>query len=203
MPSTIPGRRKRALEADRDEPAEHSLRRALAGRKISAGVLRSITKLVQATPEFASTPIEGITAISESLFETVRHVEVVPQTGGSEFRWEMCQPNLLLARTLQDSETLAKVYVDTLAEKPCSKEHPWHLILCFDEYTPGSLSHPQMSRKTMDVAFNFLELGDAVPRPRAASAYGTPYAGTRMVQTSSFSPTDWFSKELLRSAFGP
>ena len=98
----------------------------------------------------------------ESAFETVRHEGMVPQTGGSEFRWEMCQPNLLLARTLEDSETLAKVYVDTLAEKPCSKEHPWHLILCFDEYTPGSLSHPQMSRKTMDVAFNFLELGDAV-----------------------------------------
>ena len=95
------------MEADRNEPAEHSLRRALAGRKISAGVLRSITQVVQATPEIASTPLEKITAISESVFETVRHVEIVPQKDGSEFQWEMCQPSLLLARTLQDSETLA------------------------------------------------------------------------------------------------
>ena len=74
----------------------------------------------------------------------------------------MCQPNLLLSRTLQENKQLAKLYVDALVEKPSSREHPWHLIVCFDEFTPGSISHPQMSRKTMDVAFNFLELGQAV-----------------------------------------
>ena len=114
--SKVPARRKRALARDRDEVGVHSLRELLAGRKMSTGLLRSMLTVVQAAPEIASIPI----AISESMFETVRHTEIVRQTDGSDFHWDMCQPNLLLART--------KVYVDTLAEKPSSREHPWHIV---------------------------------------------------------------------------
>ena len=83
-------RRKRALDVDRDEPVVHSLRQALASRKMSVGVLRSILQLAQETPEIASTKLEHITAISSSMFETVRHVETIPPQNGPDFNWEMC-----------------------------------------------------------------------------------------------------------------
>ena len=148
--------RKSALRLDRENDAtDNSLRSKLAKRKMSMGPLHSI--LEGAGEESVSR--RRVKTIHYSLFETLRCVETIPQVDGSEFEWEMCQPNLLLARTLQDSKQLAKIYAEKMAEKPSSRESPWRLIVCFDEYTPGSLSHPQPDRKTMDIAFNFLELG--------------------------------------------
>ena len=108
--------------------------------------------------------LRSYNAVFGKRFESVMHVEKIAQIDGSEFEWEMCQPNLLLSQTLNASEDLAKLYVEKLEEKPCSREKPWNILLTFDEFTPGSISFPQLSRKMMNLAFNFLELGGSLLR---------------------------------------
>ena len=60
------------------------------------------------------------------------------------------------------SEKLAAIYAAKMRERPCSPEHPWSLVIEFDEFTPGSLSHQQTYRKSISLACSFLELGEDV-----------------------------------------
>lgn len=71
----------------------------------------------------------------------------------------MCDPNKLVGLTLSECPELADFYAEKMASHPCSEQQPWSIAILFDELTPGSLAHPQHGRKTLSVAFNFLELG--------------------------------------------
>ena len=80
---------------------------------------------------------------------------------GRVFLWEMCDPNLLLARTLEECPNLARLYAQRMQERPCSLERPWSMVVVWDDFTPGSLSHPLTHLKTMVLAYNFREVGAA------------------------------------------
>ena len=56
---------------------------------------------------------------------------------------------------LDHSHALRKVYAEKLEEHPT----PWHILVGFDEQTPGSRVNHENRRKNMCVMLNFLELG--------------------------------------------
>ena len=81
---------------------------------------------------------------------------------GTFFEWVVADPNLLLQRTLRECPNLAELYAQKLRERPCDVNIPWSLIVVFDAFTPASLSCPRPANvKTMNLAFNFLELGSS------------------------------------------
>ncbi len=100
-------------------------------------------------------------AVGDGIFQSLRRVDVLQMKDGSTFDWEMCDPNLLLARTLEECPNLALIYAKAIRRHPCSEQRPWSFVVVFDEFTPGSICHPQRHRKTMNLAFNFLEVGPA------------------------------------------
>ena len=42
--------------------------------------------------------------------------------------------------------------------QPCSADNPWHLVVTFDEFTPGNALQPVNHRKSMVVNFSFMEM---------------------------------------------
>ena len=156
-------RRKRALElaANADTRAK-TLRSLLAGRKISLSTITEIAHAVQTLGGDLDVSIEELKIAGASYFESVRWSEQVLMQNGTFFEWTMCDPNLLLQKTLNECPSLARFYLHRMAEHPCSVDDPWSLIVMFDAFTPGSISCPRpLMQKTMNVAFNFLELGPA------------------------------------------
>ena len=101
---------------------------------------------------------DQLTALSYRKLDGVSQMVKLELVDGKEFDWEIANPNLLLAQTLEDNEGLRKLYVEALETKPCTREEPWNLMVIFDEYTPGGIAFPQLDRKTMDLAFNLLEI---------------------------------------------
>ena len=156
-------RRKRALElaANADTRAK-TLRSLLAARKISLSTITEIAHAVQTLGGDLDVSIEELKIAGASYFESVRRSEQVLMQNGTFFEWTMCDPNLLLQKTLNECPSLARFYLHRMAEHPCSVDDPWSLIVMFDAFTPGSISCPRpLMQKTMNVAFNFLELGPA------------------------------------------
>ena len=152
-------RRKRALKADGADD-RHALQRLLSARSISKHTLGQILAQLREDPELANSSIGSIEAAGASIFESVKRSLIVG-VGGDTFRWDFCDPNMLMARMLHECPHLAAHYVERLQLKPCSESQPWSLVVTYDELTPGSIAHPQPYRKTLTLAFNFLELGAA------------------------------------------
>ena len=90
-------------------------------------------------------------------FEAIRVSESFILEDGSEWTWDYCEPCLLLAKALEASEPLQSMYDRAFAASPGGGA--WHLVIAFDEFTPGSLHKPVNLRKSMVLGFNFLELG--------------------------------------------
>ena len=153
-------RRKRALAADGADDA-HALRGLLSSRNISKTTLSQIIATLREHPALLESSIGSIEAPGASIFESVKRSERVDLQGGGEFRLDFCDPNLLMSRMLHECTNLAELYVERLAVHPCSESQPWSLVVIWDEFTPGSIAHPQPYRKTLTLAYNFLELGAA------------------------------------------
>ena len=137
------------------------LRSLLAQRLVSQTTLHKILQALQQQPDLTSSSMESLSSAANGIFESVRQVERIQMQDGSLFEWEICDPNLLLARTLEECDSLKHIYVQAMQTHPCSEQHPWSLVVVFDEFTPGSIAFPQLERKTMSLAYNFLELGAA------------------------------------------
>ena len=135
------------------------MRSLLVNRGLSHKVVLRVLNMFKEEPEFASSSKELVQAADHGIFQTVRCMETVAQQDGSTFDWHFCDPNLLLARTLCECPHLARLYVNAVRERPCAKDRPWSIAVCYDDFTPGSLSHPLTHLKTMTLAYNFLELG--------------------------------------------
>ena len=121
-------RRLEALRLDRHKnDADDSLRNLIVKRWQSWDKLAILLK---AMLEDTITIIpEHLRLLARSRFESVRHDANVPLVDGSVFPLEMSQPNLLVARTLQDCRPLANIYAEKLAEKPSPREDHWALIV--------------------------------------------------------------------------
>ena len=86
----------------------------------------------------------------------------LPKDGGDgTVAWEFADPSLLIPLILSKSSKLQDKYDLALRDHPCSPQSPWNLIIGFDEFAPGDKLKAGNHKKTMDLYFNFVELGHA------------------------------------------
>ena len=77
----------------------------------------------------------------------------------STMNWELADPSLLLQLTVDESPELQEQYGAALRRHPCDAQHPWDLVLGFDEFIPGDKFNFANARKAMCAYFNFANLG--------------------------------------------
>jgi len=75
--------------------------------------------------------------------------------GGGAFTWEFCDPMLTLRMVLEASSELAALYVRKLAAHPGT----WDIVLAWDEFSLGNKLQVDNRRKTMNLSYNFVQLG--------------------------------------------
>ena len=92
-------------------------------------------------------------------FDSIKHVMKVPLQEGGHFDWSMCHPGLLLTRIVSESFALQAAFGEALQRHPCAPDHPWHLMVGFDEHIPGNKLSLMPARKSMNLSFSFVELG--------------------------------------------
>ena len=107
----------------------------------------------------------GDTCSADALYNSTRSeaasllvTERMECSDGSTFEWELFDPTLLVQHVLSKSEHLASVYAQKMLEKPMA----WHIVIGYDELVPVDRLKIKNLRKSMVVAFNFLELGQDV-----------------------------------------
>ena len=103
----------------------------------------------------------AVTDVAQARFALVCKQLLLPRCGGGDpVKVELCDPNHLMGRLLSESPTLQTWFADALLKHPCSVDRPWSLVVGWDEHVPGNKLALQNSRKSMNVSFSFLELGD-------------------------------------------
>lgn len=149
----------------RRTPAEVAdLRQKLTELKHTGGVtdsaLLKIARKIKANPilegGFTHTQLKQAGA---GVFDEVRHIEKLRMQDGTEWMWELCEPNLLLSKLVRHSPRLQARYAAALAQFPCSMARPWSMVIALDEYTPGNALRPNNERKAMNFSYTFRELG--------------------------------------------
>ena len=81
---------------------------------------------------------------------------------GGEDSWEFVEPNRLLAHVVEKCPAIAETYARAANESMPTRENPWGLLLCFDEFVPGDKLTSYSTRKTMVLAYKFKQLGEEV-----------------------------------------
>ena len=84
------------------------------------------------------------------------------KTLGATATWSLLEPNRLLAFVLDQCPQLAEAYGKAANEHLPTREDPWSLITCFDEFVPGDKLKGHNARKSMVLGYNFIELGEEV-----------------------------------------
>jgi hypothetical protein len=123
---------------------------------------KSLAEIVEALT--GSRPrAEEMVMVGQARFQTMTHTLHMPRDGGGDpVPWELCDPNLLLARLVAESPVLQNWFQSALQQRPCSAEQPWRLLVGFDEFVPGNKLRVDNSRKCMNLSFSFVELGSAL-----------------------------------------
>ena len=92
-------------------------------------------------------------------FHPVRTQLSMETVHNEELTLQLCEPNLLLIDLLSASPQLAEWYGEAANVFGCGPEHPWRLVIAFDEFSPGSALKPGNHKKVMLLSYNFVELG--------------------------------------------
>ena len=115
------------------------------------------------------------------------------------FKLEMVDPGLLVQHVLQACPKFALAYAEALDNHPGSQQHPWHLIVGFDEYNPGSQFNFHATKKMMALYFTFKEVFD----PRNRMWFCPLVIRTRIASTLLGGTSHVFAWFLRRMLFGP
>ena len=154
-------RKAKRLRALANDPSEQTLQlQALinAGGVSRIG-LRDLLRRLERRPDLLAGSAGRLYDASESRWHLVKQTEALPTTDGRQFIWEFCNPNLLMAMLINESPALQEVYA-AIANK--MRDDPCSLVLAFDEYVPGSKMNQDTNRKSMNLLFNFAEVGPEV-----------------------------------------
>ncbi len=111
-------------------------------------------------------------------------------------------PNRLLAATIDVSPGLRALFLEAVSRSPPSLEHPWSLVVGFDEFTPGDKLNTDNRRKTMVLSYSFLELGQ-VALSHAASWMTTVCVRSSVIRTLTGGWSHMMALYLKRQLFGP
>lgn len=127
--------------------------------QVTTRALTSIISQIRSQPELLDANRNYLQRANLEAFTSIRHEEQLPLRDGSVFKWEMCNPNRLLAKMIEECPHLQELYVRAANKHPCSASQPWSLVIGFDEFCPGNKLKVHNERKCMNLSFNFLELG--------------------------------------------
>ena len=151
-------KRLRALANDPSEQTLH-LQALINTGGVSRVGLRDLLRRLENRPDLLAGSASHVLDASEARWHLVQQREALPTTDGRQFIWEFCNPNLLMAMLINESPALQEVYAalaNEMRDDPCS----W--VLVFDEYVPGSKMRQETNRKSMNLLFNFAEVGPEV-----------------------------------------
>jgi len=117
-------------------------------RRGLASVLRDLTGSRWSDKALRNIELEG--------FRSCAVNERLELDDGTGFNFVYCEPYLMLSWLLERVEYLRDLYSDAVTS---SSEGAWHVVIAYDEFTPGSLHSPENRRKSMVLGMNFLEVG--------------------------------------------
>ena len=129
---------------------------------VSDAVLAKIVQRVRTSAGMLDDPTKvtrrSIGDAGKALMSDVRCSEKLQQEGGAEFVLTYCDPNLLVAKLVDECSALQSVYEAALLRTPCREDKPWTIMVTMDEYSPGNALSHDNKRKTMNINFSFKEL---------------------------------------------
>ena len=99
----------------------------------------------------------GRRSIAEDLNDEARHLLMrapVKLNDGGEAVWEFFEPNRLLAHVVESCLELAEAYGRAANEHMPTREQPWDLLMCFDEFAPVDTLKCYNDRKSMVLGYN-------------------------------------------------
>ena len=126
---------------------------------ISLDHLRKITNQLADDGNKISTHL--LREIAHARFAAAQRVLPLPMDEG-EHSWLVADPSLLVPAMVRSSAALEEVFATALQRHPGTQQDPWHLLITWDEFTPGSVLKPNNHRKSMVVNMSFRELGRAL-----------------------------------------
>ena len=77
-----------------------------------------------------------------------------------DVEWKILDPSILVGHVVGSCPELQDVYAAAARRSPPTREQPWDLLVCFDEWSPGDICNIDNTRKTMVLSFKFEQLGD-------------------------------------------
>ena len=119
-----------------------------------AGLSELLTTLRNA-PAVPSGTTKHLDAAYHQRFIEVKVTVPIEMDKGDIFTWEFAEPSLLLQAMLDASKELTDLYHRTAL----MHTGDWDIILAWDEFAPGNKLQVDNRRKTMNLSFNFMQLG--------------------------------------------
>ena len=157
------------MEARKQRRTERNKRLAsLFGTgKVAAATIARLVDEVRTHPEVLEDlshgrPQQTLCRAVTSQFNEVKHEIALPTKCGTWINWPVAAPCRLFASFSADCTNFRKLLQMLYDAKPCSPEDPWHLIIYFDETTPGNLLSLNNKRKTMGIYGSLREFGPAI-----------------------------------------
>ena len=84
---------------------------------------------------------------------------VVPSKSGNDLHLSMFDMRKQLQIVTTRCPRLQALYSHALHTNPNSLQTPWRIIMYYDEMIPGNVLAPMIERKTMNLYYNFVEVG--------------------------------------------
>ena len=75
---------------------------------------------------------------NEKAFRQVARIKSMPLEAGGHWDWVYADSNKLLAMLAEHDKHLESLLAVAIQRHPPSPANPWHLVIGFDEFTPGS-----------------------------------------------------------------
>lgn len=124
-----------------------------------AGLQRLLASIAESGPDVVSHSRNRLLDVNHQLFVEHSVTELMPLKSGGDFAWQYLCSCKWLSAMVNRSPSLQELFRAALAKSPCSSVRPWHLVVGFDEFSPGNKLAVDNRRKTMVRSFTFLELG--------------------------------------------
>ena len=154
---------RKSFKRQRTEDAARSLQGLLNDPGVSFNSLARLAAKVSKDPDILeSCSFWNMLSAVRQEYEAFNTTLVMERNGGGEVTLPICEPNILLMHLLQEAPQLAEWYGEAANVYGCGRDHPWRMVLAFDEFTPGDPLKPTNARKIMVVSFNFIELGSVL-----------------------------------------
>ena len=150
-------RRQQRIDDGLDDRAA-KLQRVLNIKGTSSQALQDI----MGTLEVENASAKLLSDVGQARFSTMAKTITLPKRGGGFVEWELCNPSMLLFRVISESPALQAIFEQAMAQSPSTPEHPWNVLVGWDEFTPGNKLAVQNNRMTMVLSFSFEELGSAL-----------------------------------------